>query len=222
MARLKNQYEFMAGMYIEGELYFNRYAMTIDFYTLDGAPEDHNIAVDRMSYFIYDAVQRSMFIHEAEFDQINLLTKAGIPVLTVPDPGPFDPVVLAILVTKMNAMLEGILVITEAELVSEVAGPLIYVWDAADEEDEIHSIVNDSDIVKWWASPAPRFGSYPDGVDVAEVEAKSPFPLSWQDLKLGWYDEYNEADLDLVVDSVTKGKKQSTVIKADFTDPKKK
>jgi hypothetical protein len=219
MTRLKNQFDFMAGMYLDDELYFNRYSLSIDFYTVGDSPKDQNTAFDRMSYFIYDTVSRSIFIQEYETTKINLLTKAGLPVLTVPGPGPFDPIVLATVVTKMNSILECVLVITNAEIVSEVTGPIIYVWDAADTEDEIHDLVNDKDAAKWWASACPRFGSYPDGSDVAKVEKKQPFPLTWDMLKLGWEGEFGEEEVEYVVDAVnkTKGKKQGTIIKADFT-----
>lgn len=223
MPRLKNNYDFMAGMYVEGELYFNKYSLTIDFYTLtDDSMANQNIAVDRITAFIYDTVQRSIFIDEGEFEQINLLTAANLPVLTVPSPGAFDPIVLATMITKMNSIIEDVLVITDAEIVSAMSGPLTYVWDSADEEDEVHKIVNDSDDVKWWATPQPRYGSYPDGCDVAKIEEKSPFPLTWKNLNLGWADEYTEEDLDTVVKSV---KSNGTIIKADFAskpNPKKK
>jgi len=226
MARLKNQFEFIAGMYIAGEMYFNRYALTIDFYTVESTPEDQNTALDRIAYFLYDTVSRSTFIHEDETTQIKAFTKAGMPVLTVPGPGPFDPVVLGVLVTKMNAIMEDIIVITEAEVISEVSGPLVYVWDSAYEDDEVHLLINDEDDTRWWASPDPRFGSYPTGVDVEELEEKSPFPLTWEMLDLAWTGEFSEEDAKIIVDSITSstGKNQGTIIKADFNPkkPKKK
>ena len=225
MARLKNQFEFIAGMHLAGDTYFNRYSLTIDFYTLDSSPEDQNIALDRIAYFIYDVVSRSIFIHQDETKQIGAFTKAGLSVLTTPSPGPVDPIVLALLVTKMNAMMEDIVVISEAEIISEVSGTLTYVWDSADEDDEIHQLINDTDDTRWWASPAPRFGSYPEGVDVDKIEETQPFPLTWEMLDLEWKEETDEDVPEFIVDIVTKatGKgKQGTVIKADFNAGDKK
>ena len=218
MPRLKNQFEFTSGIFTDGDLYYNRYVLTVDFYTMDGAPEDQNIALERISYLIYDVIQHSMFIHEDDFDQINLLTKANVPLLAVPDPGPYDPVILAAIITKMNAIMEGVLVITEAEIVSQINGPLIYVWDPADEGDEVHILINDIDAAKWWASPDPRFGSYPNGVDVDKLEKKTPFPLTWKQIGLEWHAEYTDEDATTVIDAVN-----GTIIKANFnTTPKKK
>lgn len=221
MARLKNHFEFMAGMYIGDELYFNKYSLLIDFYTLGDSAQDQNIAMDRLSYFIYDAVAHSIFVNENEIQKIDQLDAVALPVLTVPDPGPFDPVVLAVLVTKMNAIIEDVLEISEAELISEVSGPLRYVWDAADEDDEVHKIVNDSDDTRWWAVADPRFGSYPLGVDVAAVEIDQPFPLTWEMLDLDWTTE-EVAGPEFIVDAQAKASGKGTVIKADFNPTKKK
>jgi len=222
MARLKNQFEFISGMHIAGEMYFNRYALTIDFYTVNSSPEDQNTALDRIAFFLYDTVSRSTFIHQDEVKQIEAFTKAKMPVLTVPGPGPFDPVVLAILVTKMNAIMEDVLVISEAEIISEVSGPLVYVWDSADDEDEVHLLVNDEDDTRWWASADPRFGSYPEGVDVDDVEETQPFPLTWEMLNLSWQEDTIEDTPEFVADIVAKAtSKQGTVIKADFNATKK-
>jgi len=223
MARIKNQFEFISGMHIAGETYFNRYALTIDFYTVDSSPEDQNTALDRIAYFLYDAVARSTFIQEDETKQIDAFTKAGMPVLTVPGPGPFDPVVLAVLVTKMNTIMEDVLVISEAEMISEVSGPLVYIWDSADDDDEVHKLVNDEDETRWWASADPRFGSYPEGVDVVEVEITQPFPLTWEMLNLSWKGDTDAEGFEYIVASTAKttGKK-GTVIKADFNAGDKK
>jgi hypothetical protein len=219
---MKTSFEFLAGMYFDGNLHFNRYSIGIDFFTVGDAAHDQNVALDRISYFMYDVVGKSVFIHEDEKTQIEALNKANISVLTTPAPGPFDPIIQSLIVTKMNAIADGVLDVSESEFVSDISGPIVYVWDAVDDDDEIHKMVNGDDETKWWASPDPRFGSYPAGVDVAAVEEKQPFPITWESLGLGWVDETEENDVDVILDTVTKGKGNSTIIKADFNPPKPK
>ncbi|MEE8328140.1 MAG: hypothetical protein V3R32_05045, partial [Nitrosomonadaceae bacterium] len=91
MSRMKNQYDFMAGIHFGGELYFNKYSVIIDFYSDGDSMQDQNTGIDRLSYFIYEIVQRSVFVQEDDLVAIKGYAKAGIPVLTVPGPGPFDP-----------------------------------------------------------------------------------------------------------------------------------
>jgi len=223
---MKNQYDFMAGIYLDGELYFNKYSLIIDFYTLGDAMKDQNTGVERISYFIYETVQRSIFVQENDHATMKSFMKMGVPVLSVPAPGPFDPIILATLVTKMNVILEDTLVISDAEITSAVGGLLTYVWDSADEDDEVHELVNDEDDTKWWASPAPRFASYPAGTDVEEIEEAKPFPLTWDLLNLGWLadEETDEEEDQFLLPSSLKAPKEGagTVIKADFTGKKSK
>jgi len=220
MARLKNEYEFMAGVHVDGELYFNRFNLTIDFYTLGDELLDQNIGIDRLTYFIYEVAARSVFVQEEDVKSIKAFASAGVPVLTVPSPGPFDPIVLAVLVTKMNAILEETLEISDADLLTDISGRLKYVWDSSDDEDEVHLIVNAEDEAKWWASPSTRTTSYPAGTSVAEYEKSKPLQVTWEMLGLDWPSE-SEGEEETVVVKSSK-KKDSTVIKADFNPAKPK
>ena len=124
---------------------------------------------------------------------------AGIQVLTVPQPGPYDQVVQAIIVTKLNAILEDTLVITDSEISSVAGGFVTYMWSSEDTDDEIHDLVNDEVDEMWWAAPEPRFVSLPvpDEDDEEEVAAPKPEQLvtmAWDKLDLQWYDEATESE----------------------------
>lgn len=202
---MKNEFDFVAGMHLGGQLFFNHYRLMVDFYSNSEVIEDHNIAVERLNYFMTEIISRSIFVAEDQADAIMKYTEAGIPVLTVPSPGPFDPLVLAVIATKMNCILDETLVITQAELTSRIGGDITYVWDSEDEEDEMHNFVNDTDEVKWWASSDPRFASYPDGVEIEEFEEEQPFLMTWDRLNLHWTEEReeeeeNDVDVDFTPD----------------------
>jgi hypothetical protein len=219
VARLKNTYKFLANMHVDGATYSNRYSITIDFVTGYESLYDQNIALDRIAYFFTEVVQSCTFIQEDLVDQINLLVAADLTVLTVPGPGAYDPVVLAALVTKINTMLDDVFTITEAELSSELTGPLVYVWDA-NSDDEIHTIVNADDDTRWWAAPEPRFASYPKNTNVTLFEKGTPFPISWETLGLEWEDEEDGDDAETNGDDVQED--SVTVHKADFKPKLKK
>jgi hypothetical protein len=180
-----------------------------------------------MAYFIGEIVSKSIFIHEDDEVAIEKYKQAEIPVLTVPNPGPFDPVVLAVLVTKFNSIMEDTLIITDAELMSQAGGFLTYVWDASDDDDDIHELVNDEDECKWWAVASPRFISYDEGSDVEAIDEEYPFPIQWNMVDLQWSDDIDDGDLevDFILDPNAdfKQDEDNTVIKiSDFTKPKKK
>lgn len=222
MSRMKSEFDFVAGVYLGNELYFNRFRLMIDFYTNSDVIDDHNTAMERINYFMTEIVSRSIFISEQDNEGIIKYTTAGIPVLTVPHPGPFDPMVQAAIITKMNSILEDTLVISEAEILSTIGGYMTYVWDAADEDDEIHSFIDEDDDVKWWAAPEPRFASFPDGTDVDEQD---DFGITWAALGLSWIEDKElDEELEVLFTPEFTGKKtDSKIIKFnDFNDPKKK
>ncbi len=190
MSRIKNDYDFLAGIYFNG-LHFNKYRMILNLYTDTDSPQDQNIAFDRINYFLQEVVQCSVFVASDEEAIIAKYQAAGIPVLIVPAPGPYDQVVQATIVTKLNAILEEMLVITESEISSVSGGYVTHIWDSEDEEDEIHELINDESEEMWWASPEPRFISLKD--DTEQV-----LKLTWEKLKLHWYDESEEMPTEII------------------------
>jgi len=209
----------MAGIYIGNELFFNRFKMNLDLYTNSENMGDHTIGFERINYFIQDIVQRSVFITETDQDGINKLANADIPLLTVPEPGAYDQVVQAVIVTKLNAILEDALIITESEIMSHLGGFVTYVFDVADEddEDEIHELVNTEDPKKWWAKKEPDY-----------VSGTTETTMTWKDLQLHWVDEEDEdEDLEIVFTpeslkkSLTEEKEESTIINMNDFNKKK-
>ena len=189
MARLKNDYDFLAGVFIEGELHFNRYHLVLNMYTTGYTNDDQNTAFARIEYFIQDVVQRSIFVAEDDTAAIARFSAAGIPVLTVPGNAPHDQVVQAVVVTKINAFLESVLVVSQCEIASIVGGFVTYVYDLDDREsEEILEYINDENTDMWWACDDPRFVSMP-------TPAKPE--IDWKELRLEW-----EADRDPDVEIV--------------------
>jgi len=183
--------------------------------------DDHNIAMERINYFMTEVVSRSVFVEEHDTETIVKYTNASIPVLTVPFPGPYDPLIQAVIVTKMNKILEDALIISDSELLSAYGGYVSYVWDAADEEDAIHSYVNDEDDGKWWAVPEPRFASYPEDMDASDYSDEDT--MTWDKLNLHWstdpdMDELEE-ELDIMLRSETLN---GNVLKFSDFNPKKR
>ena len=204
MSRLKNDYDFLTGIHINGGLYFNKYRLVLDLYTNTDTPQDQNIAFDRINYFLQEIIQRSIFASNYETVAIERYKAAGIPVLTVPQPGPYDQIVQAIIVTKLNAILEDTLVITEAEISSVAGGFVTYMW-TDDDGDEIHELVNDEVDEMWWTAPEPRFVSLPvpdeDDEDEADEKKKAEtlVELSWETLDLHWYEEATDPEPDVEI-----------------------
>lgn len=188
MARIKNEFHFLTGINFGDGLTFNKYTVMFDMVTLGNQSEDQEIAFERISYFMHEIVQSSVFMMESDIDNIAKYEAAGINVLTVPKPGPIDPVILAIIVTKVNSIVDGVLAIMEAEINSISGGFVTYVWDYVDEEDPIHVLVNAADSDNWWAASEPRFKSGDSSTHRIHD--------SWKSLHLEWVDDVLLDDID--------------------------
>lgn len=214
MSRIQDNYEFLAGIHFDNELYFNRYTLKLDFRTNPNSAEDQNIAIDRVAYFIHEIVERSVFVNEEDIDVIVKYSNADITVLTVPSPGPVDQVVQATIITKVNAIIGDSLTVTLSEMSSTLGGNVTYIWDASDTTDEVHEFVNNSNGSKWWATVQPRFMSYDHIDDFVAYEKKTPYPLTWGMLSLSLTDK--------TPDDTVEPTKNNTVIKmSDFPKGKK-
>jgi hypothetical protein len=163
MSRIKMDYDFLSAIYIGGELHVNKYRLVLNMFSFGELPTNQATALSRVEFFIQEIVQRSVIISETDLGSIAKFELLNIPTLTLPDPGPFDQLVQAALVTKINNIMEGSLVVVDAELSSIAGGLITYVYDALDEEDEdedeneLTSLINSDDDDNWWASAEPRF-----------------------------------------------------------------
>jgi len=185
MSRIKYDYDFMAGMHLSEGLLFNRYRLDIEFITASESAIEHNIAFERINFLLQDVVQRSIFVAKSETDVIRKYSEAGIPVLTVPDPGPYDQVVQAVIINKINNIMESALVVGESTLSSIIGGFVTYIFDPDDEDEDINNLVNSEDDDEWYATTEPRFIS----IGAANRMAVDENTYSWEDLDLGWESE---------------------------------
>ncbi len=149
-------------------------------------------------------------MNEDETSVIKSYSAADIPLLLVPAPGPLDPIILSVIVNKMNSIMEESLIITTAELTSSLSN-VTYVWDSFDEEDTIHDIVNLEDENKWWASEEPRFVSYNEDSD----GDLSLIYTTWEELNMGWYEEEEDEEED-------EFSKTASIIQYDFKNNRPK
>lgn len=190
MARVKNDYDFLAGIYVDGALQFNKYRMILELGLNTDVAADQAIAFERINYFIYEIIQKSVLIGVDETAVIEKYKAAGISVLTVPEPGPYDQIVQAVICTKINAMLEANVEVTISEVSSLAGGQISYIWDIDEVEEGIHELINDEVEENWWACIEPRFET------VFDLEDENVLPLieaSWESVNMHWFDEAEDA-----------------------------
>lgn len=192
--RLKYDMPFSAGVFYNDEMQMNQYNLRLWMTTNCTSPSEHNTAFERLKYFVYNEIDSAIFINSDHKDQAKRYVKAGLRVVTLPSE-PVDQVVGLMLYHKLNAIMEGRIVIVETELSSALGDNMVYLH--CDNE-----VTKDINKPAWWSTnDLVRCDTNLMGHDkvVAMHQAGA-----WRELDLGW-EEATEDDGN-----------ENTVVFADF------
>jgi len=175
-ARISTDLHFIAGVYYNGTMQMNSYMLKLWMITASTEPESHNIAFERIKYFLSFQIENSIFINKSHQTQCEKFTQAGLKIITIPVE-PVDQVVGILLHHKLNAIMEGRMIVVETELSSMLGDNMTY----------LHSDAENVDIVdksSWWMLPdliQPNDELLSTDKVLTLNQSKS-----WRDLDLAW------------------------------------
>ena len=177
--RLKNDLIFQAGVYYNGELRMNNYNLRLWMITNTHEPSSHNIAFDRIKYFVYSTLDSTIFINEDNQEQCEQLLDAGLKLTTMPGE-PVDQLIGLMLYYKLNAITESRMTIVETELSSVMGENMTYLHS---ENENPETVIRPD----WWSSPdLVHYNT--DLVDSDKVVTMHQVSV-WRDLEMAWPDE---------------------------------
>ena len=142
--RIQYNTRFMAGIYYDDRLQLNDYTVKVYFMTNTENPADHNVALSRIKYFIYNELESCIFVDQKNTDQCQKFIAAGLNITTMPG-DPVDQLIGIMLYEKMSAIVEDKLIIGEIEISSMLGDGIVYLH--GDNEN-----VNDVVLPEWWRS----------------------------------------------------------------------
>jgi hypothetical protein len=167
---------FTSGVYYGGEMRMNHYSVTLSMTTNSTDSVSHNIAFERIKYFVYNNLDSTIFINQAHQDKCEQFAAAGLTVTTMPGE-PVDQLIGLMLYYKLNAVMEDRIVIDETEVSSVLGENMIY----------LHSDNETTDVgvfPDWWTNPTPVHSDY------MSLETNKVVPMHavnvWRDLELSW------------------------------------
>jgi hypothetical protein len=123
----------------------NNYQVKLHLVTNSEEGDDHNIALDRIKYFLHNQLNSTVFINSAETDQCRAFSATGIKVTTLPE-DPLDQVIGIMLYCKLNAILENRMIIEEIEICSELGENIVYLHNNQDAQGPFAD-------AGWWTEP---------------------------------------------------------------------
>lgn len=178
-SRLEKDFAFQAAIHHDGNFILNLYDLTLSMLVETSDPFEQNVAMERAFYFLNTIVQNVIFVNKTEKEAIEKYKQAGIRVCEIPDE-PYDQIIGALLLLKLNAIMENRLHITDLLLGTSVnAGVRFTIY-----EDSAETMFPDAD---WWNTP----GCSISVGDKTEEKASNVLTLfnkdeQWKELGLSW------------------------------------
>ena len=187
--RLQYDLEFLAGIYYDQMLHMNSYSVTLNLVTRTPHASSTNIAMDRLKAFVMSELANTVFINQNSMEQAEMLVVMGINVTTLPEE-PVDQIIGMMLYYKLNAVMEGRMIVDSLDL-SSVLGDSV--WYRHDEDDLSGPFAEPG----WWHEPNIRHH------DLATDEEKSNvlkvMNHSWSEYGLQWIEDSTTATGNTVV-----------------------
>lgn len=190
--RLRYNITFPAAVWFEDELMMTNYTLALNFLTQTLDPQDQNIALDRVKYFLLNELHSTVFINQAEVERAEAFAEVGLNVTTLPEE-PVDQVVSIMLYYKLNAIMEGRMKITELVMSSEAGDSVEYFQG----ENECAGVFPNTG---WWHEANLCHSNVDlDDDEGAENVVAIDTNTDWEDQELGWAHAEVTTDLGQVV-----------------------
>jgi hypothetical protein len=187
--RLRYTMPFSAGVYYGGEMRMNQYIATVYMTTNTHDPGNHNVAFERIKYFVYEQLDSSIFINLAHQDQCERFVAAGLSVTTMPGE-PVDQLIGLMLYHKLNAIMEDRIVVDETEISSVLGESMVYLHSGNEH--------TDVDVFPgWWTTEDPAHSDYV--LLVADKVVAMHNAGAWRELDLAWTDSNSDIETGNIV-----------------------
>jgi len=187
--RLRHNMSFTAGVYYGGEMRMNHYTLNLHMTTNSADPVSHNVAFERIKYFVYNQLDSAIFINSQHQEKCEQFVSAGLTVTTLPGE-PVDQLIGLMLYYKLNAVMEDRIIVDETEISSMLGENMIY----------LHSDNEHTDIEytpEWWTTADPVHSDYMsiESGKVVTMHANT----AWRELDLTWPDVHTVAETGNIV-----------------------
>jgi hypothetical protein len=129
--RIEREFEFQAGVYFDGRMLMNTYAIGLSMLVMTESIPEQNIAMDRISYFLAESLESCIFVKSTEKKVIEKYVAADLKVSTLPEE-PYDQIVSMLLLIKLNAITEKRLEVTDIRITTKLSDGVSFLYDNED------------------------------------------------------------------------------------------
>jgi hypothetical protein len=125
---IQRDFTFHAAAYYAETFLMNTYDIQLTMTVETDSIREQNIAMDRIKYFLHECLENGVFVSSNEKKVIEKYIAAGLKVCTLPE-DPYDQIVTIVLLSKINAITEGRLIVLDIVLSSELSDGVKFVYD---------------------------------------------------------------------------------------------
>lgn len=165
---------FTAGVYFDSGIIMNTYSVDLQMITKSNNTVDHNIAMERCKYIIYEQFCDSIIIGDEDKKLAKKYQDVGFRTLILPNE-PADQLTGLALYCKLQAVTEDVMDVLDISLRSTLGGGVSYLHN--DEE-----TVGPYDKPGWWNEAGPNCSKLPS-TRRKIVTLNNP---TWKSLELDW------------------------------------
>lgn len=176
--RLEYATEFLAGVYWNDELLFNRYYVELSLITGTYDQIEQNLALERLKHMLHQVMNNSIFISANEKNAIKKFDSAGLKAVSLPEP-PVDQIIGMMLYCKLNAIMDGRLLVTQVKLGSDLGDGIMYLHH---ENESLGRLAQTG----WWHDQEP---TYRDCKQSASKVVSLRSNDTWANLDLHWEED---------------------------------
>lgn len=187
-ARISKVFLFSAGIYFEQNFIINNYELELFMDVTTENIQEQNIAMDRIKYLFDHCLDSCVFIENKDSKIIELYEKTGMTICPLPDE-PYDQVIAALLISKINAITENKLFVTEIKIQSRICDDVVF-YVAYNEEADFHNLQG-----VWWTENSPSITimyKKPKKDKIVDLKKQS---IDWNNLGLGWKQETKKGEV---------------------------
>lgn len=178
-ARISKKFSFYAAIHQDGNFISNVYDIELYIEVMTDDVEMQNIAMDRIKYLFDFSLDSCIFVDTKEVKAIDLYSKAGIQVCPIPDE-PYDQVIAAVILNKLNVITENHMLVTEIKIQSDMCDDVCF-YIGYDEQADFLSFPN-----AWWTENSPNIATFGKKTKKDKIVELKKEPLEWAQLGLGW------------------------------------
>lgn len=190
--RIERDFEFQAGVYFKDEFLMNLYTVSVYMEVETDSIREQNVAMERIKYFLNECLENSIFVHQSENKTIEKYMTCGFRVCTLPEE-PYDQIITLMLLTKLNSITEGRLVITDITLGSRISDQVKFTCDIDNPRGPFEE-------QGWWADNSTSICS-PTKTSVKKdkiVKLVKTVPTDWAEYNLVWKEKDIKANSEIV------------------------